>query len=300
MKRAIGILVIWVFLVTSCSTNRSLDNPFYAFNTSMSLPNAPEPFGGKIKIIKELGYDGLGSDSNYYFEHKKAMDSLNFSIPEVYHLLNIDKSEDGSTEAPIDARLKAIIEDLKGSSTIISLSLISKSKQKIKVKNADDYVVERLQLLADYAEKYDVQLSVYPHVNMYCESIAHTVKIVKMVNRPNLGMSFNLCHFLKVEGSENYQDKLKMALPYLKMVSISGADEGDTRMMSWKRLIQTLGEGSFDTYRFVKNLKDMGYDGRIGLQCFGIKDDFEDSLNKAMNTWKKYQIQYSQPAKADY
>ena len=70
--------------------------------------------------------------------------------------------------------------------------------------------------------------------------------------------------------------------------------------MDWKQLIQTLGEGSFDTYDFVKNLKDLGYDGMIGLQCFGINDDFEVSLIKSMNAWRKYQILYSELTESDY
>lgn len=289
-----------ILLATSCSTKKTLDNAFYAFNTSMFMPNAPESFGGKIDIVKRLRFDGLGSGPKYYFEQKRAMDSLNLRIPEIYSSFNVDKPENESIEAHVEPNLKAIIQDLSGSTTIISVSLRSISSTVTQSEEADKYVVEQLQLLADYAAEYEVQLSIYPHAFFYCQKIGHALKLVKMVDRANLGMTINLCHMLKVEGIEGYQDKIKKALPYLRMVSISGADAGDTQMMDWKQLIQTLGKGSFDTYDFVKNLKDLGYDGMIGLQCFGIKEDFEKSLIKSMNTWKKYQIQYNELPESDY
>ena len=289
-----------ILLATSCSTKKTLDNAFYAFNTSMFMPNAPESFGGKIDIVKRLRFDGLGSGPKYYFEQKRAMDSLNLRIPEIYSSFNVDKPENESIEAHVEPNLKAIIQDLSGSTTIISVSLRSISSTVTQSEEADKYVVEQLQLLADYAAEYEVQLSIYPHAFFYCQKIGHALKLVKMVDRANLGMTINLCHMLKVEGIEGYQDKIKKALPYLRMVSISGADAGDTQMMDWKQLIQTLGKGSFDTYDFVKNLKDLGYDGMIGLQCFGIKEDFEKSLIKSMDTWKKYQIQYNALPESDY
>lgn len=293
-------VLVSILLSTSCNTKKTLDNEFYAFNTSMFMPNAPESFGEKIDIVQRLGYHGLGSGPKYYFEQQKAIDSLNFRIPEIYTSFNVDKPKNESTEAHVAPNLKAIIQDLKGSKTIISLSLRSESSAVTPSKEADKYLVQQLQLLADYAAEYEVQLSIYPHAFFYCQKIEHALKLVKMVDRPNLGMTINLCHMLKVEGIEGYQDKIKKALPYLRMVSISGADSGDTQMMNWEQLIQTLGKGSFDTYDFVKNLKDLGYDGMIGLQCYGIKEDFEKSLINSMNTWKKYQVQYNAPPESDY
>ena len=98
---------------------------------------------------------------------------------------------------------------------------------------------------------------------------------------------------LKVEGEEGWEDKLLAALPYLYMISINGADSGNTQEMNWDRLIQPLGEGTFDTYKLVKLAKDNGYEGLFGLQTFAIKQDFEVVLTKSINTWEKYKKRYA-------
>jgi len=139
----------------------------------------------------------------------------------------------------------------------------------------------------------NIQFAIYPHVGLYCETIEHAVNMVKATDRKNVGMVFNLCHFLKVEGEQGWQEKAKEAMPYLFMVSINGADSGNTKEMDWDQLIQPLGEGSFDTYRLVKFLKDNGYNGKFGLQCYNIKQDCEVALTRSITTWNSFQKRYA-------
>jgi len=292
-KQLLITIVLSTALLHSCGVKKELDNPFYAFNTCMSMPNAPESYNEKIQVIKNLGYDGLGSGSNIYFEIKKAIDEEDFLIPEIYAGFDVDSTETQYGTAHYESNMKDIIKDLKGKQTIISLTLISKSKRQAG-DEYDVYVAEQLGELADYASQYGVRLAIYPHAFVYCQRIEHAIKLVKMVDRSNFGMIINLCHLLKVEGEEGYEEKIRKAIPYLMMVSINGAEQGDTQEMDFRgQLIQPLGEGSFDTYKFIKTLKDSGYDGIIGLQCYSIKQDFEVALTKSMNTWKSYQERYS-------
>jgi hypothetical protein len=104
---------------------------------------------------------------------------------------------------------------------------------------------------------------------------------------------------LKVEGETQIEEALTQSMPHLMMVSICGADVGDTKNMDWNRLIQPLGAGSFDTYRFVKLLKDKGYQGRIGLQCYNIKADAATALSQSLNTWNSYKNKYSASLKGN-
>jgi hypothetical protein len=96
----------------------------------------------------------------------------------------------------------------------------------------------------------------------------------------------NLCHLLKVEGSAGIEDKIKEYAHRLFSVNICGADDGDTQHMGWDRLIQPLGQGSFDTYRLVKSLIDNGYSGPIGLQCYNLTGDAAKTLMQSLQTWK--------------
>ncbi|MFW6370106.1 MAG: sugar phosphate isomerase/epimerase family protein, partial [Bacteroidota bacterium] len=137
------------------------------------------------------------------------------------------------------------------------------------------------------------KVAIYPHVNTYVETVAHSVKLAGMIDRENAGVIFNTCHLLKAEGEEGWQEKALAALPYIYMVSINGADSGDTQNMKWNRLIQPLGEGTFNTYKLVKLLKDNGYEGLFGLQCYNIKQDCRTALEKSMTTWRNYQKSYA-------
>jgi len=115
---------------------------------------------------------------------------------------------------------------------------------------------------------------------------------MEIVDQENVGVVLNLCHLLKVEGEKRWKKKVRKVLPKLFMVSINGADSGDTKNMDWDQLIQPLGEGSFNTYKFVKYLKNKGYGGLFGLQCYNIKQDCEIALTKSFATWQEYKKRY--------
>jgi sugar phosphate isomerase/epimerase len=106
------------------------------------------------------------------------------------------------------------------------------------------------------------------------------------VNRPNVGVMFNVCHWLRVDKSREYAPLLKKAMPRLWAISINGADNFDEKA-GWDRLIQPLDSGDFDMGKFLKTLKELGYKGPIGLQCYGIGGDAREHLARSMGAWKK-------------
>ena len=137
-----------------------------------------------------------------------------------------------------------------------------------------------------------MKIAIYPHHALHGEEISHAVAMAKAINRRNAGIAFNLSHYLKVEGPDGWKNSIEAAFPYIFMVSINGADTGDTQKMGWDRLIQPLGQGSFDVYELVAFLKDKGYEGPFGLQCYNVRLDFEEALTKSMETWKVFQDRY--------
>ncbi len=188
--------------------------------------------------------------------------------------------------------LKEITIDSKDQNLVVALFSNVKYFMNNK-EEGDPLLAKAIGELADFAALYGAKIAIYPHINNYCETSEHSVRLAKMTDRPNVGAIFNTCHLLKVEGEEGWEDKLLSALPYLFMISINGADSGNTQEMNWDRLIQPLGEGTFDTYKLVKLAKDNGYEGLFGLQTFAIKQDFEVVLTKSMNTWEKYKKRYA-------
>ncbi len=62
----------------------------------------------------------------------------------------------------------------------------------------------------------------------------------------------------------------------------------DTDGKSWSQLIQTLDRGSFDQVTFLKLLREIGFSGDIGLQCYAIRGDTKQNLNRSIAAWRKY------------
>lgn len=290
MRYLIICLTFCLFAFTGNAQAQSLDNTFYCFNNGVrGLPNAPEKLEDQAALIKKLGFDGLaGHSTQDNFALRRALDKEHLLLPEIYYGMTMDES--GFISYP-DALLE-IIESSKGKNLLIALTLTAKHLEGPD-KKTDKLFIEAIRDLSYHAAMFEVEIAIYPHVDFYCEESMHTLALALGVDRENVGVVFNTCHFLKVEGEEGWEEKLEESLPLLRMVSINGADSGDTQEMGWDRLIQPLGEGTFDTYKLVKILKDNGYNGLFGLQCYGIQQDCEVALGKSIQTWHSYQKRYA-------
>lgn len=90
--------------------------------------------------------------------------------------------------------------------------------------------------------------------------------MAEKVDRPNVGVMFNLCHWLRVDQSRDCRSLLHRAMPRLWAVSINGADVHDEKP-GWDHYIQPLDRGSFDVAGLLKTLDELGYKGPIGLSA---------------------------------
>lgn len=112
------------------------------------------------------------------------------------------------------------------------------------------------------------------------------MRVAEKVDRPNVGVMFNLCHWLRVDKSRDYRVLLKQAMPRLWAVSVNGADAFDDKP-GWDHYIQPLDKGSFDVGALLDTLKELGYQGPIGLQCYGIGGDAREHLARSMAVWHR-------------
>jgi sugar phosphate isomerase/epimerase len=291
IKSFVMIIVGLVMITSPIYAKKKLNNTFYVQNTLDGFKNAPQTAQEKAKLLRKIGFDGLeGFGQPDFFELKNALEKEGLVMPVNYVALNFEA--DGKLENTLANEIKAMIKtSAKGA--IIYFHLHSNSYKDDK-ETGDKVVAAILRELSDYSVSFGVKLCVYPHFSLYCETVAHSVKLDKMVDRKNYGAAMNLCHLLKVEGSEGIDGKIKEFAPFLFAVNICGADDGDTRQLGWDRLIQPLGQGSFNTYQFVKSLRDNGYKGPIGLQCYNLKGDAAATLTQSLETWKAYKKQYAE------
>ena len=152
--------------------------------------------------------------------------------------------------------------------------------------SVDPHAVEILREMSDLAKDSGAQLLLYPHQGSWVERIEDAERVAEKVNRPNVGVMFNLCHWLRVDKQRDYKPLLVQAMPRLWAISICGADELDAAP-GWEHYIQPLDKGSFNVGLLLKTLKDLGFKGPIGLQCYGIGGDAREHLARSLTAWGK-------------
>jgi len=289
MKIKLLLIYALVILTFQVSAKKKVSNIFYAQNTIDKFQNTPKTNQEKAKLLKSIGYDGLeGAGYSDFLDLKKALDNEGLLMPTNYVALSFEAN--AKPENPSIDEIKTMIKaSAKGS--IIYFNLHSKSYKEDK-ETGDKVLAVILKELSDFASAYEVKIAAYPHIDLYCETVTHSIQIAKLVDRKNFGTTINLCHLLKIEGTKGIETNIKEYLPYLFAVNICGADAGDTKKMGWDQLIQPLGHGTFDTYGFVKLLLDNGYKGPIGLQSYDLKGDAKETLTQSMKTWNSYKVRY--------
>ena len=241
-------------------------NPFFAMdNIARGGPDVAPA------MLKELGYDGFGGrvpDETML----PAIAARGLKFFNAYHVLELNPS----TPAPNDP-LRAWLVAMRGKDTVLWLAInkVTRPDRKLfapSALDADDYVLGQIRAIADVAKANGIRVALYPHTGFWLARVDDALRVAEKLNRPDIGVTFNLCHWLKVEGADRDPvPVLRAALPRLMFVSISGADTGDTRAMSWDRLIQPLDAGSYDVGAFLRTLRTVGYTGPVGFQGYNIK-----------------------------
>jgi sugar phosphate isomerase/epimerase len=256
-------------------------NPFFAMDTA-TKDDKHKTAAEQAQMLKELGYPGIGigyAGTDSLAETLKELDQRDLQLFAVYTGINIDPGAQ-----PYDPSLKDALKVLEGRNTILWLFAQSQS-QKPSVSEGDARAVEIVGELADAAAAHKVRISLYHHHAFWLETVEDAVRIADRVNRPNVGVTFNLCHWLRVSKDRNVKAVIERTMPRLSVVNINGAD---TDGQDWKTLIQTLDRGTFDMRGFLETLRDAGYTGPIGFQGYGIGGDVHENLKRTLTAWEKH------------
>jgi sugar phosphate isomerase/epimerase len=256
-----------------------MTNAFFAFcidTHDARKRNLPE----QAQMLKDLGYAGVGHLwLDRIAERLATLDAEGLRLFQI--TLQVDITP-GKT--PYDPRLKSVLPLLKGREVQFAL-LINGFKPSDPA--GDDRAVEILREFGDAAAPVGAEILLYPHTANWVETVEDAFRVAEKVDRPNVNIMFNLCHWLRVSKDRDYKPLLKRVLPRLKAVSINGADTFDSEP-GWARYIQPLGQGSFDVRELMRTLQQLGYVGPVGLQCYGIPGDARDHLAKSITAWRSY------------
>lgn len=116
--------------------------------------------------------------------------------------------------------------------------------------------VERTQELCDYAAPRGVIIAMEPHVGSLLNTPQRTVEFMRLVNRPNLKLNFDISHF-NVMGF-SIEESVEMMAPHSVHTHIK-----DERGIAPNFEFLIPGEGDFDYVRYLKTMQKAGYTGHI-------------------------------------
>lgn len=254
---------------------------FFVFDNGLTDIKSAEE---QAALLEKLGYDGICTRPQHATEEfLAAMDRHGIKISASYVVLPA-----AGNEAPAPQGIADHIGMLKGRKTIIWLALTNE-------KASDGDAISVIHKVCDLAAENGLDVALYPHVGMLTSTTAACERLRKLADRPNLGVSFSLCHFLCQEDSAGLEATLRSVAPHLKLVQISGADKIPPGNPDWQRLIQPLGQGTFDMRRVLRTLDEIGYKGPVNLQCYQIKQPAHKHLAASLEAWKNLNKETKNP-----
>ena len=245
-------------------------NPFFAFDNGVGRELKWLP-AQQAALLKTLGYDGIGyTGTEDFAQRQQAFQSQGLRIFNLYVGCYVDKS------TPYDPQLKEAVSQLKGTDVVLWLTVQGKSTN-------DTNAVCIVREIADLARASGVRVALYPHKGFFVATAEEALRIIRQVERPNVGVTVNLCHELAAGNADRMESIVRACAPHLFLVSINGAD----RSGGWSELIRPLGEGNFDVVGFLKVLGQVGYTGPIGLQCYNLQGNPEENLKRSITAWRR-------------
>ncbi len=270
-------------LLALASSAFAAANPFFAMdNIARGGPDTVPA------MLRELGYDGYGGRVPDEIM-APAITAKGLKFFNGYHVIDLNPAQ----PAP-NAALRTWLAAMSKYDTVLWLGINKVSRADgtlyaVSSTDADEFVLTQIRAIADAAAANHVRVALYPHTGFWMARVDDAQRLADKINRPDVGMTFNLCHWLKVEGAERDPvPVLRTALPRLMFVSISGADTGDTRTFGWDRLIQPLDSGTYDLAGFIKKLRALGYTGPVGFQGYNIKAEPREVLARSIAAWRKF------------
>lgn len=282
--------VAWLALILAACTPGALAQPaeaalpfaFFAMDTGTrdSAHGTPE---SQAAMLRSLGYAGVDHSGLAGLpEFCNTLDQNELKLFAVYSGLAIDGEADPAAH---DTALQA----LKDRGVCLWLPLTSRSFPPSSPAG-DALAVPLLRQLGAKAAACGVRIAIYPHTGFWVERVEDAVRVAAKVDLPNVGATFNLCHFLRVSGDQDLYAAIAAAAPRLFLATVNGADQGAG---DWTGLIQTLDRGTLDVYSVLIALHEFGYAGPLGLQGYGIGGDVEDNLRRSMATWRAFAARYA-------
>jgi len=269
---------IWVMPISL--DKMGLTNPFFAMDTATIDANHAMP-QQQVEMVKELGYAGIAfwpanpkQQGNALKDLVTELSRNELAVFPVYFSISVENAR--------EQNLPSIMEAVRVLGRYNGTIWLAITRENYSSLNAyrDDDAVELITEIADDAEEQNVKVALYPHVDFWMDDVEDALRLARETNRRNVGVTFNLYHWLRTGDPADMEKLLSEVMPYLSVVTINGSSTAGS--------IEPLGEGTFDVYSFLKALNRLGFEGPIGLQGYAVQGDVHKNLKRSMETWRRY------------
>jgi sugar phosphate isomerase/epimerase len=281
---AAAVLTASTLPIVSCEppvSQAAADNgprPFYAFCYDIH-DTQKRDFAQQAVMLKQVGFDGAGHVGlDNIAPRLETLDEEGLQLCLAGMSVNLTNPDEAL------AQYKAAIPLLKGRNTLLYVVLTGYPSQ---APEGEAVGIRVLREIADLAAAQKLKVGLYPHTGDWVARADHALAVVKKVERPNCGIIFNLCHFLRNEDPTTMQAVVRAAGPHVVGVTVNGADLAGRGDADWGRLIQPLDRGNYDLPSLLKALDEIHYEGAIGLMCYGIVGDAHTHLTRSIAHWQK-------------
>ncbi len=261
-----------VLLLAAALAVSAADAPLYLFDNGAGRGEVS--IEEQVELARRTGYAGIFySGTQQIPELLAAHRARGMRVLGIYTGMNVADPEPG-----FDPGLPDAIRQLRRTGALITFTVNGRAA------DGDARALPVIRQVADLAAEAGLEVALYPHHGFHVARIEDALRVRALTGRPNVGIVFNLCHWLRSGDAASLDARLKEALPHTRMLSINGADpEG-----GWDRLIQPLDRGTYDVRAFVRKWWAAGYRGPIGLQCYNVPGDREENLRRSMEAWRKF------------
>ncbi len=287
LSRAALMTCLALITADSAAALKANDSPqsafeFYAMDTAFHRPGLSQE--QQFDLVRELGFAGIAWHEQPPAEAQAVVveaEKRGLKMSTIYCAAQVTPEGKLTHSAELPALMKA----LKGHGTIIWLHIGGKGPAFNSLTGSAP-LIKQLRTLSDIALTNDLRIAIYPHVGEWTARFGDAIELAKLVRHPRFGVTFNLCHALAMGDERRIPELLESAGPLLTTVTISGADSG-VDGSNWARLIQPLGNGSYDVGIVLRKLKEIEFKGPIGFQGYGIKGNARSILEPTMAAWRR-------------
>lgn len=131
------------------------------------------------------------------------------------------------------------------------------------------------------AAKNDVRLLLYPHAFAWMEKASDAVRLAEHYSDSRLGIAFAAFHWYAIDGAD-LRGTLDSIRPHLGMVNTNGSRPQSGTY--FPATIEPIGDGEFDNFHFIGLLREIGYDGYLGVQSYGIGGDAYTNFRRSIES----------------